>query len=79
MALSKLRRLDTGHWGRSRPERQLGKLVQFEKRSGDARPIEGERRGKAEILIFTGVRYERDSSGVPNKPLPSPGAKRKRG
>jgi hypothetical protein len=78
MALSKLRRLDTGHWGQSRSERQLGKLVQFEKRSGDARPTEGERRGKAEILIFTGVRYERDNSGAPSKPL-TPGAKRKRG
>lgn len=61
-----------------REEGQLGKLVQFEKRSGDPRPVDSERRGQAEILIFTGVRYERDAPGVPTKPSASPGAKRKR-
>jgi hypothetical protein len=36
-------------------------------------------RGKAEILIFTGVRYERDPAEQPTKPSASPRNKRKRG
>ena len=56
----------------------MGKLVQFEKREtsrddGKSRRLEG-----AEILMFTGVRYERDNSGAPPKPTAS-GTKRKRG
>jgi hypothetical protein len=56
----------------------LGKLVQFEKRDinrGDAKEA---RRDGAEILIFTGVRYERDTTSAPTKPTAS-GSKRKRG
>jgi len=33
----------------------------------------------ADILMFTGVRYERDTASVPTKPTASPGNKRKRG
>jgi hypothetical protein len=56
----------------------LGKLVPFQKRAGAAKasPLP---RGKAEILIFTGVRYERDAAGQPTKPSASPRNKRKRG
>jgi hypothetical protein len=57
----------------------LGKLVQFEKRRGGTRAVEPGQRGKAEILIFTGVRYERDTTDAPTKPSASPRAKRKRG
>ncbi len=58
---------------------KLGKLVPFEKREKDrdgARPARGE--GAAEILIFTGVRYERETT-TPTKPTASSGSKRKRG
>ena len=58
----------------------MGKLVQFEgtgKGRGGQKPSSS--RG-AEILIFTGVRYERQSSDAPTKPTAtSSGAKRKRG
>jgi len=56
----------------------LGKLVQFDKRGRHpkARPIT---RGNAQILIFTGVRYERDGTPVPGKPLRPARVKRKRG
>ena len=58
----------------------MGKLVQFEwkgkGRSGQ-RPDQSQ---SAEILMFTGVRYERQSSDAPTKPTAtSSGAKRKRG
>ena len=55
----------------------MGKLVQFENRGkGSAAPRDGT--GTAgQILIFTGVRYERDGTPVPGKPLNRP--KRKRG
>jgi hypothetical protein len=56
----------------------LGKLVPFQKRSGAAR-AQGMPRGKAEILIFTGVRYERGAAEQPTKPSASPRNKRKRG
>jgi hypothetical protein len=61
-------------WRRS----ELGKLVQFE-RKGKARADRPARSTEAEILIFTGVRYERDSGAKPTKPTASSGAKRKRG
>ena len=59
------------HWSRA-----LGKLVQFDKRGRHpkARPLVG---GNAQIFLFTGVRYERDGTPVPGKPLNR--SKRKRG
>ena len=56
--------------------RALGKLVQFDKRGRHpkARPLTA---GVAQIVFFTGVRYERDGTPVPGKPLNRP--KRKRG
>jgi hypothetical protein len=56
----------------------LGKLVPFQKRSGTAK-TSSVPRGKAEILIFTGVRYERGAAEQPTKPSASPRNKRKRG
>jgi hypothetical protein len=56
----------------------LGKLVQFEKREGGREDGKSQRQQDAEILIFTGVRYERDGTGAPTKPTAS-GNKRKRG
>ena len=54
----------------------MGKLVQFDKRGRHpkARPLVV---GAAQIVLFTGVRYERDGTPVPGKPLNRP--KRKRG
>lgn len=60
----------------------MGKLVQFERRERGRGPGKPDRSTKAEILMFTGVRYERDTTGVPDvpsKPTPSRGMKRKRG
>jgi hypothetical protein len=56
--------------------RALGKLVQFDKRGRHpkARPLVA---GNAQIFLFTGVRYERDGTPVPGKPVNRP--KRKRG
>lgn len=57
----------------------MGKLVPFEKQA-KSRDSKGERAGTAEILIFTGVRYEREAPTVPPKPTASSsGSKRKRG
>ncbi len=54
----------------------MGKLVQFEGR----RRLPGEERAaraqSAEILIFTGVRYEREAPATPTKPTTT--SKRKR-
>ena len=54
----------------------MGKLVQFDKRGRHpkVRPLTA---GVAQIVFFTGVRYERDGTPVPGKPLNRP--KRKRG
>ena len=54
----------------------MGKLVQFDKRGRHpkARPVVT---GNAQIVLFTGVRYERDGTPVPGKPVNRP--KRKRG
>jgi hypothetical protein len=57
----------------------MGKLVPFEKRRGDRASGKPARSESAEILIFTGVRYERDSTTAPTKPTASSGTKRKRG
>lgn len=56
----------------------MGKLVQFERRGRHpkARPINP---GVAQIVLFTGVRYERDGTPVPGKPLGTHRPKRKRG
>jgi hypothetical protein len=58
----------------------LGKLVPFERREPNrdsgksARPTT-----EAEILMFTGIRYERQSPAAPTKPSTSPRTKRKGG
>ncbi len=56
----------------------MGKLVHFEKREGSRSDGKAQRQQAAEILIFTGVRYERETSDAPPKPTAS-GNKRKRG
>ena len=55
----------------------MGKLVNFERRKPAHTPREDHSQS-AEILIFTGVRYERPETATPTKPTTSPGAKRKR-
>lgn len=63
----------------SRPEARLGKLVQFIKRDRPPRPRGGEA-ATAKIMLFTGVRYERDGTPLPHKPAGNAsGAKRRRG
>lgn len=58
----------------------MGKLVQFESRGKGSTGAREIRTTEAEILIFTGVRYERQSSVGPTKPTASSsGGKRKRG
>lgn len=63
--------------GRGLLEAGLGKLVQFDKRGHHlrARPIG---RGTAQIILFNGVRYERDGTPIPARPVASPRPKRKR-
>ena len=56
----------------------MGKLVPFE-RQAKARDSKVDRSGSAKILMFTGVRYERDAPTGPTKPTASSGNKRKRG
>jgi hypothetical protein len=59
---------------------ELGKLVQFESRGKGRSTGKPDRSSNAEILIFTGVRYERGTTGAtPPKPTASSGNKRKRG
>ena len=63
-------------------EARLGKLVQMPKRGRSARPAGLE---PAEVIIFTGVRYERNgtpadgTSPLPNKPTGAASGKRRRG
>jgi hypothetical protein len=59
-------------------EALVGKLVQFDKRvrRPKARPLG---QGNAQIVFFTGVRYERDGTPLPGKPLGTARSKRKRG
>lgn len=58
----------------------MGKLVQFEGRGKDSRVGKPpEQHVDAEILMFTGVRYERQTEASPTKPTASSGGKRKRG
>jgi len=54
----------------------MGKLVNFERRKPAHPPRQDHSQG-AEILIFTGVRYERSAPVTPTKPTSSR-AKRKR-
>jgi hypothetical protein len=56
----------------------LGKLVQLDKRTRPQRARPGTS-GNAQIYLFTGVRYQRDGTPVPSKPVNGPTrAKRKR-
>ena len=59
----------------------MGKLVQFESRGKGGTDARVNRTTEAEILIFTGVRYERETTTTtPTKPTASSsGGKRKRG
>ena len=59
----------------------VGKLVQFENRAKPGNAIKQGSSEPAEILIFTGVRYERQTGAgnTPDKPSASSGGKRKRG
>jgi hypothetical protein len=57
----------------------LGKLVQFQNRKPERAEGRNEPTQSAEILIFTGIRYEREAPAVPTKPTSSPRSKRKRG
>ena len=57
----------------------LGKLVEFERRRRDSKP-RSIKQAPAEILIFTGVRYQREEAKEPDKPTTaSARSKRKRG
>jgi hypothetical protein len=59
----------------------LGKLVPFKKRAraGKARKTPPTA-GKGQVLLFTGVRYQRDDVTVPDTPPASaPRPKRRRG
>jgi len=57
----------------------VGKLVQFEARPKEPPGDRPAASSDAEILIFTGVRYERATDAAPTKPTASSGGKRKRG
>lgn len=59
------------------PEARLGKLVQLPKR-GRTPKARSQSAGTGEIVLFTGVRYERQ--GSPDKPVgAASGGKRRRG
>ncbi len=57
----------------------LGKLVPFSKRVRSAKRKPAPAQGKGQILLFTGVRYERDADAVPDKPRAAARPKRRRG
>jgi hypothetical protein len=67
-----------GNGGASQLEDSLGKLVKFDQRQ-KAEKSGAKKPGDAQILIFTGVRYERGTSQPPNKRLDPTRPKRKRG
>ena len=67
-----------GNGGASELEDSLGKLVKFDQRTKAANPGSS-MPGSAQILIFTGVRYERGTSQPPNTRLDPTRPKRKRG
>lgn len=56
----------------------VGKLVRFEKRRVEQKS-RAPKQGGAEIVMFTGVRYQRDTTTEPGKPSAPTGPKRKRG
>lgn len=56
----------------------MGKLVKFDRRGKPVRR-HAVATGMAKILIFTGVRYQRDGTPVPAKPPRAARAKRHRG
>ncbi len=59
------------------PEARLGKLVQLPKR-GRTPKSRSQSAGTGEVVLFTGVRYERE--GSPDKPVgAASGGKRRRG
>lgn len=63
-------------------EARLGKLVQLPKRGRSAKPAAQSlgAHEPAEVILFTGVRYERnDTPGLPNKPAGAASGKRRRG
>lgn len=57
----------------------MGKLVQFEGRKSGRTDGQGTPMRSAEILMFTGVRYERATPETPTKPTTTNRAKRRRG
>jgi hypothetical protein len=59
-------------------EASLGKLVEFHRHKTIAK-TGSEYSGTAQILIFTGVRYERNGAPLPGKNPDSTRPKRKRG
>ena len=60
-------------------EARLGKLVKMPKRGRADRPA-GRAPETAEIVLFTGVRYERNGAPLlPNKPTGAASRKRRRG
>ena len=60
------------------PEARLGKLVQLPKRGRTK--TRSQSAGTGEVLLFTGVRYERDGTTLPHKPVgTASGGKRRRG
>ena len=62
-------------------EARLGKLVQFTKREHEPRrrPADAAGATGAEVVLFTGVRYERATAPVPDKPMgPASGTRRRR-
>ncbi len=58
----------------------MGKLVHLEGRLKSEATKRPPQPTEAQIIIFTGVRYERQpGTGTPTKPTASSGGKRKRG
>lgn len=55
----------------------MGKLVHFSKK-GRQQQVRPAVTGNAQIFLFTGVRYERDGTPIPAKPVRAARAKRKR-
>jgi hypothetical protein len=70
-----------GAWGfrtrTPRLEARLGKLVQFNKR-GRAGKARAEAPQTGQVVLFTGVRYERDDSPLPDKPVGAASRTKKR-
>jgi hypothetical protein len=68
-----------GNLSPTRPEARLGKLVQLPKRGRITR-TRSQSAGTGEVVLFTGIRYERQGSDLPDKPAgAATGGKRRRG